>query len=141
MGFFNFKSQAQKEKETTVKNAIAVMLADGQIDRNEMQLLGIICRRVGLSEKEFNVILQNPQSIAFTPARSLDDRMQQLIDMVAMMMIDGHIDPREMEICIHLASKLGFRPSSVAGLVHHIINELENNLETQQVSIDVAAYL
>jgi len=141
MSIFSFKSQSQKEKETTVKNAIAVMLADERIDPNEMQLLSIICQRVGLSEKQFKAILQNPQSIEFTPAKNPNDRMQQLVDMVAMMMIDAEIDPREMEICIHLASKLGFRPSSVTGLVQHIINELEKSRGIQQVNVDVAAYL
>jgi len=124
-----------------VKNAIAVMLADERIDPNEIQLLSMICQRVGLSEKQLKAILQNPQSIEFTPAKNPNDRMQQLVDMVAMMMIDMEIDPREMEVCIHLASKLGFRPSSVTGLVQHIINELEKSRGTQQVNIDVATYL
>ena len=141
MGFFSLKSQSQKEKETTVKNAIAVMLADGKIDPNEMKLLSVICQRVGLSEKQLKAILENPQSIEFTPAKNQNERAQQLIDMVAMMMVDGDIDSREVEILIHLASKLGFRPSSVTELVKHIINELGKNREVNEVNIDVAAYL
>ena len=56
MGFFNFKSQSQKERETAVKNVIAVMLADGKIDPNEMKFLSMVCQRAGVSEKELKNI-------------------------------------------------------------------------------------
>jgi tellurite resistance protein len=141
MGIFSLKSHTQKEKETTVKNAIAVMLADGHIDPREMNLLSLICRTVGLSERTLQAILQNPQSIEFAPAKNLNDRMQQLIDIVTMMLADGRIDPSEMDVCITLATRLGFRPSSVGALVQHIINEISQNRGARQVNIDVNAYL
>ena len=141
MGIFSFKSQSQKERETAVKNVIAVMLADGKIDPNEMQFLSMVCRRVGLSEKELKGILQKPQSIKFTPAKSPNDRMQQLVDMVWMMLADGEIDQREMDMCITLATHLGFKPSAVGALVQHIIAELKKNREKQQVSIDINSWL
>lgn len=141
MGIFSVKSQSQKEKETTVKNAIAVMLADGHVDPNEMKFLAVICQRVGLSEKQLKAILQNPQSIEFAPADNPNERMQQLIEMVWMMMADGQIDPREMDVCMQLAIKLGFKPSAVTGLVRHIINEIERNRGTQRVSVDVGAFM
>ncbi len=141
MRFFSFKTRSRKEKETTVKNAIAVMLADGRIDPNEMELLNMICQRVGLSQKQLKSILQNPEKIEFTPAKNPNDRMQQLIDMVAMMMIDGDIDPREMDVCKTLAARLGFRSSVVTELVEHIVNELEKSKGAPQVNVDIQAFL
>jgi tellurite resistance protein len=141
MAIFNLKSQAQKENETTIKNAIAIMLADGQIDPNEMEFLITICQRVGLSEKQLKAILQNPQSIEFTPAKNSNERMQQLIDMVWMMMADGHIDAREMDACITLAAKLGFKASTVGALVQHIVNELDRSRVARQVKVNIDAFL
>lgn len=141
MGFFSIKSQSQKERETAVKNVIAVMLADGKIDPNEMKFLSMVCQRAGISEKELKNILQKPQSIKFTPAKSPNDRMQQLIDMVWMMLADGQIDQREMDMCITLATHLGFKPSAVGALVQHIISELKRNREKQQVNIDLNSWL
>ena len=141
MGFFNTKSQSQQERETAVKNVIAVMLADGKIDPNEMKFLATVCQRAGLSEKELKNILQKPQSIKFTPAKSPNDRMQQLVDMVWMMLADGQIDQREMDMCITLATHLGFKPSAVGALVQHIISELKKNRAKQQVNIDLNSWL
>lgn len=141
MAIFNLKSQAQKENETTIKNAIAIMLADGQIDPNEMDFLITICQRVGLPEKQLKAILQNPQSIEFTPAKNSNERMQQLIDMVWMMMADGHIDAREMDVCITLAAKLGFKASTVGALVQHIINEIDRSRAARQVRVNIDAFL
>ena len=141
MGIFNIKSRSQKENETTVKNAVAVMLADGQIDPNEMKILVMICQRVGVSEKKLQTIIQNPQSIVFTPAKDPNDRLQQLIDMVAMMMADGDIDPREMDVCITLATRLGFRASAVPALVQHLINQIGQRRGTNQVNVNINAYL
>ena len=55
-------SQSQKETETAVKNVIAVMLADGKIDPNEMKFLSMVCQRAGVSEKELKSILQTPRA-------------------------------------------------------------------------------
>jgi uncharacterized membrane protein YebE (DUF533 family) len=106
-----------------------------------MNLLATICKRVGLSESELKAILKNPQSIQFTPAQNPNDRMQQLIDMVFMMMADGDIDPREMDICMQLAMKLGFKPSAVSALVQEIINKIEQSRGTQRVKVNLDAFL
>ena len=141
MGFFSLKSQSQKEKETAVKNLIAVMLSDGKIDPNEMKHLGIVCRRHGMSEKQLKEILKKPQSIKFTVPKEPNARMQQLIDMVWMMLADGQIDQREMDMCIALAMKMGFRPSVVPQLVQHIINEVKRNQQTQKVNVNINDWL
>jgi uncharacterized tellurite resistance protein B-like protein len=141
MGFFNFKSQSQKERESAVKNLIAVMLADGKIEDNEKVHLGRICQRYGITDKQFKEILQKPQDIKFTVPQDPNARMQQLIDIVWMMMIDGHIDQREMDMCIALAVNMGFRPSAVPQLVQHIINEIKKQAQAQKVDVDVNEWL
>lgn len=141
MGFFNFKSQSQKERESAVKNLIAVMLSDGKIEDNEKVHLGRVCQRYGVTEKQLKEILQKPQGITFTVPESPNDRMQQLIDIVWMMMIDGHIDQREMDTCIALAVRMGFRPSAVPQLVQHIINEIKKQAQTQKVNVNVNDWL
>lgn len=141
MAFFNLKNQSQKERETTVKNVIAIMLADGHIDPEEMRFLGMVCQRVGLPEKELKSILKNPQSIEFTPAKAPQERMQQLIDIIGMMLADGHLDTREMDMCINLATRLGFKASAVTALVQQIVNQAQVSRGAQQVNINVNAFL
>lgn len=141
MGFFNFKSQSQKEKESAVKNLIVVMLADGKIDDNEKVHLGRVCNRYGITPKQLEDILKKPQNIKFTVPQNPNDRMQQLIDIVWMMLIDGDIDQREMDVCITMATKMGFRPTAVPQLVQHIVNEIKKQAESQKVNVDVGDWL
>jgi uncharacterized tellurite resistance protein B-like protein len=141
MGFFSFKSQSQKEQESAIKNLIAVMLSDGRIDDNEMKYLGMVCGRYGITEKQLKEILQKPQNITFTVPKDANSRMQQLVDIVSMMMIDGDIDQREMDTCMALAMKMGFRPSAVSQLVQHIINEIKRNVQTRQVNVNINDWL
>ena len=141
MGIFNFKSQSQKEKETLAKNLIAVMLSDGQIDQDELKYLGMVCARHGITEKQLQDILKKPQNIKFTPPKDPNNRMQQLVDIVFMMLADGQIDEREMDTCMTLATHLGFRPSAVRDLVQHLIAEAKKNQQTKQVNVNLDDYI
>jgi len=115
------KTRKSKEIETTVMNLIAVMLADGEVTHEEKVLLSMVCVRVGLSENKLAEILQNPEKVKFTPAKNYEDRMDQLSEVVSMMLVDGNINQVEMDLCIIIALKLGFRPTAVDEIIHDIV--------------------
>ena len=115
-----FDDQATKEKKAAVMNVLAVMFADGKIDETEKKFLGAVCKRVGLSQEELKELLSDPGNIKFTVPESRKERIFQLLDMVFMMMIDGEIDQREMDVCITLATRMGFRPTAVSTIVEAI---------------------
>ena len=117
------------------------MLADGKIDPNEQKMLFMMCSKYGINEKQLTEIMKKPQNIKFTAAKEPNARMQQLVDMIWMMLADGQIDQREMDLCITLATQLGFRPSHVTALVQHIIKEIQRNRETQQVNVNIEDWL
>ena len=135
-----FESRSVREKKTAVKNVIAVMLADGRIDPSEMKFLAIVCKRVGISERDLKDILDNPQSITFTPADSLDERMKQLLDIVLMMLADGHIDERELDLCISIGRLLGFQPSAITRTVEAVVDQVERSRRDVYVN-DIATFL
>jgi hypothetical protein len=59
--------------------------------------------------------------------------MQQLVDMIRIMLADGQIDQREIDLCITLATRMGFRPSQVTALVQHIMVLPENPCSPQDI--------
>ncbi|MDY6862169.1 MAG: TerB family tellurite resistance protein [Thermodesulfobacteriota bacterium] len=136
-----FESQASKEKKSAVKNIVAVMLADGKITPQEQQFLSMVCKRVGVSDKELKEILKKPQNVKFIPAKSERDRLFQLMDVVYMMIVDGTIDRREMALCVTIATQLGFRPLSVVDIVNNIVAKIKQGKDRRQVSVDVEAFL
>ena len=136
-----FESQSTKEKKSTVKNVIAVMLADGKITSEEEELLAAVCVRVSLSPAELKSILDDPQSVSFTPAKAPKERIMQLLDVVFMMMIDGEIDQREMRFCQAIATQLGFPASAVPKLVMAIIEGIKKGRERTSVASEIEGLL
>ena len=136
-----FESQSTKEKKSTVKNVIAVMLADGKITSEEEELLAAVCVRVSLSPAELKSILDDPQSVSFTPAKAPKERIMQLLDVVFMMMIDGEIDQREMRLCQAIATQLGFPASAVPKLVMAIIEGIKKGRERTSVASEIEGLL
>jgi tellurite resistance protein len=128
-----FESRSTREKKTTVKNLVAVMLADRKIRPEEEDFLARVCAQVGLSAEEFKSILDHPESVEFTPAEHRDERVMQLLDAVMMMMVDGEIDRREMDLCVTIAVRLGFPPSSVSTLVAMIVDGIKNGVERDRM--------
>ena len=58
-----------------------------------------------------------------------------------MMMAVGEIDKRERDICLSIATKLGFRPSLVDDLVNNIIREFGLSKEKEEVQVELEAFL
>ena len=136
-----FEGQASKEKKTAVANAIAVMTADGKIDNSELKLLAAICARVGLSEKKTKEVLANPGKVKFTVPKTREERVRQLIDMVFMMMVDGKIDRREMDVCMTLASRMGFPSSVIPKMMADLIAAIQRGRSREQVRVEIDGFL
>jgi uncharacterized tellurite resistance protein B-like protein len=136
-----FESQSTKEKKSTVKNVVAVMLADGKITSEEEAFLAVVCARVGLSPAELKSILDDPKRVSFTPAKDAKERIMQLLDVVFMMMIDGEVDRREMLLCQAIATRLGFSASAVPKVVIAVTEAIKRGRERSGVASDLEGLL
>lgn len=135
-----FEGQALKEKKTAVANAMAVMAADGDIDESELKLLAAICVRVGLNEKQTKEVLANPGKVKFTVPKDKGERVRQLTDMVFMMMADGKVDRREMDVCMTLASRMGFPSSVIPKMLASLIAAIQQGRARAQVCVEVGEF-
>lgn len=129
MGFFDlFKSKSQRAKLSHLKSLIAVMVADGKIQETEIASIATVLAREGLTPDDFNRIMANPNSVKFVMPRTEQDKVKYLRDMVALMIVDGDIDEREMKICLATAVAYGYRPEIVPALLHDIIERVKMDL-------------
>ena len=113
-----FKTDHAGVRKSHVKNLITVAMADGEVGSDEWTLLVDIARMLGVTEDEIKTIQSNPEAVKFLPPKKFDDRVQQVSDLVAMMTIDGHINPRELELCKKISLRLDILPRIIDDIVN-----------------------
>ena len=136
-----FEGQAAKERKSGFLSVLGVMLADGKIDKNEELFLASVAVRLGISEKELKEVLDDPSAVAFTPPKDSRERVCQLVDVVLMMLVDGEIDRREAELCIHAARRLGFPAETVTKLVEAIIERVKQGIDRADIGSEFSSML
>lgn len=102
--------------------------ADGQILDVESQFVLEIAIKNGLTQDEFNRIKYRPESIDFFPPETIKDRLLQLYDLVALMMIDGDININELSYCKFIAKRLGFNDDIVEKMVSDFLKAIAKTM-------------
>jgi hypothetical protein len=136
-----FEGKEAKQRKSALVTVLQVMLADGKISPSEQVFLAKVAARLGMKEKELKKVLANPSAVEFTPPKDNRERVYQLFDVILMMLADGRVDQREMELCIHAASRLGFPTSTVPTLVNGIVQRINQGAAREQVAAEFANIL
>ena len=136
-----FEGKKAKERKSHFKTLVEVAIADGELARSEREFLGILGAKWGLSVKEVTAVLKKPGKVKFVPPKDPGDQLAQLFDIVMMMLVDGVIDRREMDYCMTVASRLGFRPSIVPSLVAKVIEAVKKGASKDKVTSEVSDFL
>ena len=118
MSLFNIFGSESEKRKSHIKNLIAVAMADGHLDKEEWDFLMNIAQNLGMETDEIQNIKNNPDDVKFTPPKKFEEKIQQLEDLVAVMMIDGDIDKNEIEICKKIALNLDLLPRVIHDLIY-----------------------
>ncbi len=137
--FSLFESKEQKKARHHISNLAALAKADGQIHRDELQYLFKIGEKKGLSHDYVRQAIKknDPVHIPEVDAEKFD----LLYDLVELMLADGNIDSKEMDYCIGMAIKLGFRPAIVGVLVRKISVDLKEGLNKNEIIEDTKSFI
>ncbi|MEP2688861.1 hypothetical protein [Maribacter dokdonensis] len=123
MGFQElFESFDKKKRKSHFKNLLAVAMADGNLDNIEFDYIMQLADKCYMSRDEVKRVIDFPEAITFHPPKTNRERFDQMYDLVTVMLIDGRIDDREMQLCKVFAMKLGFKPAIVDKLVLDLID-------------------
>lgn len=126
MAFFGlFKSQAEKERLSHIKNLIALSLADGVVQKSEIAAIAAVASREGVSPQTVQELLNKPEKTQLVVPESDDKKVLYLRDMVLLMMADGNIDEEEMALCKLCASLFGYKQEVIDVMILKIISELK----------------
>ncbi len=108
-----------------LKNLVMLASADDKMTDSELAVLLAVASREKLTPEEFNKVIDDPDSVNITLPEDEETKLAYLRDMVAMMMIDGELDERELTICKLYAMALGYRGSIVDGMIAGVIDQLD----------------
>nr|WKN35858.1 TerB family tellurite resistance protein [Tunicatimonas sp. TK19036] len=128
-----FTGRKKKLARGHLKNLIEVAYSDGEFDSVEVDYLLSLAGRFNISEAELKNIKDNPDTIEYEPPTRDQQRFEHLYQLVNMMMIDGVIHDKEIDICKKYAQRLNLRPEFVDDMVEAIPESREKELPTDAV--------
>lgn len=127
MGLFDIFDSGNEQRKSHIKNLIAVAMADGHVADEEWALLIRVAKRLNMSTEDIQNIRNNPGEVKFVVPKNYKEKLQQVNDLVAVMMVDGDIDAKELEICKKVALKLDLLPRVVNDLVNKAYYRINDN--------------
>lgn len=118
MELFKKKTKGMKSH---IANLVAIAMSDGNFSVNEKKLIFEIGERNGITrEKVKEIIRMENEDIKFKIPKNDLDRFNKVYELVEMWHADGDKAEQEMDICIEIAEKLGFRKEITGVLVRKL---------------------
>ncbi|MGY2132168.1 tellurite resistance TerB family protein [Hymenobacter sp. HD11105] len=136
-----FENEQTKKIKSHIVNLAALAKADGHIDEREMNFIVAIGQKNGMRAAEVRSVVANSGSVNPLLPDNDSERFDQIFDLVDMMLADGIVDDNEMEFCIDMAGKLGFRKAIVGVLVRKISMGVKDGLPREQIKEETQSFL
>lgn len=114
-------------------NLVTLARADGVIDESEHQILYKLGKRINMTPEEVDVFISKPLTETFIPPFELEEKFEQLHDMIAVIIADGSIDENEKRICRSFIIGLGFDDSKTERII-----DIVSRLIVEKVDHDTA---
>lgn len=122
-----FGSYKEERRKSHIKNLITVALVDGHLAEEEWALLTRVAERLGMSSEEIDHIRNNPKEVAFVAPKRYKEKLQQVNDLVSLMMVDGDVDKKELELCKKIALKLDLLPRVVIDMIDSAYHKIRKD--------------
>ena len=127
MGLFDlFRSKSKNEKYGHLQSLVALALSDGKLSEAEKEAIELICQREGLAPNDLKKAISEVRYDAEHVFPSDNEtKVRYLMDMVALMMVDGDINANEFVICKVAARAMGYREEVIDAMIQDIINGMK----------------
>ncbi len=136
-----FKNPHAEKIKGHLCNLAALAKADGHVDEREMNFIIAVGQKNGVSAQEVRkLVTGDTRCLADLPTND-SERFDQIFDLVDMMLADGTVDETEMDFCIIMAEKLGFRKAIVAILVRKISQGVKDGLPKERIKDESLGFL
>ncbi|GEO03515.1 hypothetical protein AAE02nite_11790 [Adhaeribacter aerolatus] len=139
---FNFfESEQIKRVKNHITNLGALARIDGHLDATELNYIIAVGQKNGLKPEDVRALIANGEKVQIHLPENDSERFDQIYDLVEMMLADGIVDDNEMEFCMMMASKLGFRKAIVGVLVRKIQMGVKDGFTREQIKSESQSFL
>lgn len=136
-----FENVQAKKIKGHLLNLAALAKADGHIDEREMRFILAVGKKNGLSAADVQALVSGAKGTSADLPSNDSERFDQIFDLVDMMLADGVVDETEMDFCIMMAEKLGFRKAIVGVLVRKISQGVKDGLSRERIKEESNVFL
>jgi uncharacterized membrane protein YebE (DUF533 family) len=135
-----FENEQAKKIKGHLCNLAALAKADGNVDDREMNFI-TIGKKNGVSASEVRKLVAGQTNCLADLPGTDSERFDQIFDLVDMMLADGIVDETEMDFCIMMAEKLGFRHAIVGVLVRKISQGVKDAVPRERIKEESLSFL
>jgi uncharacterized tellurite resistance protein B-like protein len=124
-----FSRGKSRQQESHIRNLLLMANSDNNISKSEIQVIYDIGIEKGLNTEEIKDIIRDDSEKKLITPENVEDKFEQLYDLVLVMLADGIIEEDEIEFCTNVAEKFGFRKTIAALLIIYITEYRQKGLE------------
>jgi uncharacterized tellurite resistance protein B-like protein len=116
-----FDHSGKKQNKDYFIQIVRSAKADDIIHNSELELLHRIGTKLGFTEPEIKILIEETDKYDYIPPYELAKRFEQVYEVVGMIMADGKVDDNEKRIVKAFAVKSGFSDEEIPGLISLLI--------------------
>ncbi|MCR6641051.1 MAG: TerB family tellurite resistance protein [Sporocytophaga sp.] len=139
--FSLFESNKDKKFKKHLRNLIFLAKVDGKLNEVERDLIFRIGLKYGLKDYFIAELIEEVPDFDFRLPASDYERFDQIYDLVQLMVSDGVVDDHELDFCVDMAERLGFRKAVVGVLVRKISQGVSNGQNKDMIRREAEAFL
>ncbi|GAB3830680.1 TerB family tellurite resistance protein [Pontibacter rugosus] len=136
-----FESEETKRLKSHITNLGALARIDGHLDPSEVNFIVAIGKKHGMKASEVKDLISSVKNVDPQLPTNDSERFDQIYDLVEMMLADGIVDENEMNFCINMAAKLGFKKSIVGVLVRKISMGVKDGQTRDNIKREAQSFL
>ncbi len=136
-----FQNKQAKRIQGHLQNLAVLAKADGHIDDREMSFIIAVGKKNGMSADKVKTLVSGAKGMSTDLPTNDSERFDQIFDLVDMMLADGIVDDTEMDFCIMMAEKLGFRKAIVGVLVRKISQGVKDGHSRERIKEESDVFL
>jgi len=127
MNFSDFiKDNGKRISREHYLRLVQVSRADGQLNKEELELLHQEGRKFGLTDTEIDKIIEQETNHNYDPPYSLRDKFEHLYNIGEMVLADEVVTDNERRLIKKFAIEAGFSDKTIAALIELLITGINN---------------
>lgn len=111
----------------------SIALSDNEIDTKELELLYSIGKANGIAQEQIDIVIKNPHKVKTYIPENPIEKIERLYDFAKMVLADGKVDIREVEILKNFCKKFGFIEDNIPELIEFLIEESKKGTSKEEI--------